>query len=162
MAAPPTAPNPIVLQWLPDTTTCTPNKTSRSYWFEANGDGGWEDIEGEIRIYNFGATPARVRVVSAEALDSRVSVEWRRKSPDQTFTIAPMSRRVFPVTLGLTGADYLRAPIRYRAETLDAGGRVLADVKTSDGQDPAQNLISKGLAKPYDGGKKSSWCGSKP
>ena len=37
------------------------------------------------------------------------------------------------------------------------GGRVLADV-VIDGVPVAERLIAAGLAKPYDGGKKSSWC----
>lgn len=37
------------------------------------------------------------------------------------------------------------------------GGRMLGDVKTLDGTDVAQNLISKGLARAYDGGTKEDW-----
>jgi micrococcal nuclease len=38
------------------------------------------------------------------------------------------------------------------------GGRVLGDVIV-DGQSLKNLLLSKGLAKPYDGGKKVGWCG---
>jgi len=125
LAAPPAAPNPIVLQWLPDSTTCTPSKTSRSYWFEADGDGGWAGIEGAFRAYNFGATPARVRVVVAGAVDPRVSLAWGNEQAGEVVTLAPLSRQVFPVKIGLTGNAYLRAELRLRAETLDADGHVL-------------------------------------
>ena len=37
------------------------------------------------------------------------------------------------------------------------GGRLLGDVAVG-GRDVAQTLIAQGYAKPYDGGKKSSWC----
>ncbi|HDY66320.1 hypothetical protein LCGC14_1776130 [marine sediment metagenome] len=37
------------------------------------------------------------------------------------------------------------------------GGRILADVFVG-GLDVAKHLISKGLARPYFGKKKSSWC----
>ena len=37
------------------------------------------------------------------------------------------------------------------------GGRVLGDVIV-DGQSLKDLLLSKGLAKPYDGGKKRGWC----
>lgn len=37
------------------------------------------------------------------------------------------------------------------------GGRVNGTI-TVDGQDFAQMQIDKGLARPYDGGKKKSWC----
>lgn len=38
------------------------------------------------------------------------------------------------------------------------GGRVLGDVRTESGVSAAQNLIDKGLARPYDGRTKTSWC----
>jgi len=37
-------------------------------------------------------------------------------------------------------------------------GRVLADLETDDGQDPQQILLRKGLARPYDGATRTSWC----
>lgn len=39
------------------------------------------------------------------------------------------------------------------------GGRMLADIRTLDGRDAGQNLVRQGLARPYDGGRKSGWCG---
>lgn len=38
-------------------------------------------------------------------------------------------------------------------------GRVLAEVKGPDGADPAQRLLDLGLARPYGGEKRKSWCG---
>lgn len=38
-------------------------------------------------------------------------------------------------------------------------GRVLADVTTNDGTAVAEALIERALARPYDGGKRRSWCG---
>lgn len=38
------------------------------------------------------------------------------------------------------------------------GGRLLADVQTLQGVSVATNLIDQGLARPYDGGTKKSWC----
>lgn len=38
------------------------------------------------------------------------------------------------------------------------GGRLLADVTTENGVNAAQHMIAKGLAKPYGGGTKESWC----
>lgn len=37
------------------------------------------------------------------------------------------------------------------------GGRILGTVRIG-GQDLAQGLMAQGLARPYDGGTKSSWC----
>ena len=126
VAAPPPAPNPVVLQWLPDSMTCTPSKTSRSYWFESDGDGAWSELEGELRVYNFSATPVRVRVVAAGEIDPRLSLAWGGGQPDEVVTLAPLSRRVLPVKIGLTGNAYLRAELQFRAETLDAKDRGLA------------------------------------
>jgi micrococcal nuclease len=38
-------------------------------------------------------------------------------------------------------------------------GRVLARVEAEDGRDIAKLLTDAGLARPYDGGKRSGWCG---
>lgn len=38
------------------------------------------------------------------------------------------------------------------------GGRMLGTITTMDGIDAGKNLISKGLARAYDGKKKSNWC----
>ncbi len=37
-------------------------------------------------------------------------------------------------------------------------GRVVADITTPDGVDIVAALIAAGLAKPYDGGTRQSWC----
>ncbi len=38
-------------------------------------------------------------------------------------------------------------------------GRVIARVETLDGADLGQGLIAAGLARPYDGRRRISWCG---
>ena len=38
------------------------------------------------------------------------------------------------------------------------GGRVLARVESNAGEDIATLLIAAGLGRPYDGGKRTSWC----
>lgn len=38
------------------------------------------------------------------------------------------------------------------------GGRVLARVESSAGEDIATLLIAAGLGRPYDGGKRAPWC----
>jgi endonuclease YncB( thermonuclease family) len=37
-------------------------------------------------------------------------------------------------------------------------GRVLAQVETLDGMDLGRSLIAAGLARPYDGRRRASWC----
>ena len=39
------------------------------------------------------------------------------------------------------------------------GGRVLADAATGRTPDISQALLDKGLARPYAGGRRQSWCG---
>jgi endonuclease YncB( thermonuclease family) len=39
------------------------------------------------------------------------------------------------------------------------GGRVLARVTAPDGTDLARRLDSQSLVRPYDGGRRGSWCG---
>ena len=46
----------------------------------------------------------------------------------------------------------------YNVQYEKFGGRLLADVYTLDGKSASQNLIDKGLARPYHGEKKQSWC----
>ena len=56
--------------------------------------------------------------------------------------------------------ELFRAADEITLENLDwdkYGGRVLADVYL-DGELDSQKLIDAGLAKPYDGGTKESWC----
>lgn len=37
-------------------------------------------------------------------------------------------------------------------------GRVIADVTMEDGRDLADALLAAGVARPYDGGRRGSWC----
>jgi micrococcal nuclease len=37
-------------------------------------------------------------------------------------------------------------------------GRVVATLRTTNGEDLGQRLLKEGLAAPYNGGKKRSWC----
>ncbi len=41
-------------------------------------------------------------------------------------------------------------------------GRVLAVVRTEDGTDLARALLKAGLARPYHGGRRESWCHPEP
>jgi micrococcal nuclease len=38
------------------------------------------------------------------------------------------------------------------------GGRILGDVYLSNGNNVASEMISSGLARPYSGGSRTSWC----
>lgn len=71
--------------------------------------------------------------------------------------------------LALRAADFLErrlvtggaASSRIRLHDIENGkyaGRVLARVETADGQDLARLLLAAGLAQPYHGGRRASWC----
>ncbi|MDX1485156.1 MAG: thermonuclease family protein [Alphaproteobacteria bacterium] len=52
-----------------------------------------------------------------------------------------------------------RAPIRlYAIRNGKYAGRVLAGVRTGSGADLGRALIARGLARPYGGGRRESWC----
>lgn len=53
------------------------------------------------------------------------------------------------------------APVTLRDVRYDKfGGRVLARVERDTGEDMATLLITAGLGRPYDGGKRAPWCGA--
>jgi len=58
--------------------------------------------------------------------------------------------------------DYLRKQLGERITLTniepDKYGRALADVATADGQSAAELLLAAGLARPYGGGRRQSWC----
>ncbi len=39
-------------------------------------------------------------------------------------------------------------------------GRVIARVANAAGEDLSQALVAAGLARPYEGGRRESWCGA--
>lgn len=63
--------------------------------------------------------------------------------------------------------DYLNTEIAGKAVTVEFvkwdkyGGRVITVVRGEDGIDVVQKLIEAGHGRPYDGGKKSTWCEEK-
>ena len=57
----------------------------------------------------------------------------------------------------LEGRDVLLYDLQFEKY----GGRLLGTIRTLDGTDAAENLISKNLARPYKGKTKQSWCGVK-
>ncbi len=111
-----------------------------------------DTFEARVRIW-FGqeiTTLVRIRGIDAPELKSRCASEAARASL---------------ATEAL--ADYLSpGGVRLTEVGLDKyGGRVLANVMANDpalpGEAPvdvASLMLSSGLARPYDGGKRASWC----
>lgn len=72
---PPPAPDPVVVQWLPDNHTTVPHKVSGTYRF-------WRDepLRGEFRIYNFS--------------DHAIHGRWRMRAPSSLGTTFPAVREL--------------------------------------------------------------------
>ncbi len=52
------------------------------------------------------------------------------------------------------------APVRLvRIRNGKYAGRVVAGIEAGDGSDVGRALIGAGLARPYHGGRRGSWCG---
>jgi hypothetical protein len=112
---PPTEPNKIVVQWMPDLRTAIPQKVSGSYRF-------WEQepMRGTMRIYNFGQHPVHGRLEAGDlphvALSSPIlSVVTPKDNTgapafwsSSEFTIAAMGRVDVPVTLTPLTPVYFR------------------------------------------------------
>ena len=62
--------------------------------------------------------------------------------------------RAFTARLAETGAEVTLSDIQLGK----FAGRVLARVVTTDGVDIGQALIDAGLARPYRGGRRGTWC----
>lgn len=73
------------------------------------------------------------------------------------------AKNPYEAELGAQATEAARALIEgkdvliYNLANDKFGGRMLADVKTLDGTDVAGHLISQGLARAYDGGKREPW-----
>ncbi|CAA7619246.1 thermonuclease family protein [Magnetospirillum sp. UT-4] len=48
--------------------------------------------------------------------------------------------------------------VRLQPAGRDRYGRLLAAITLADGRDLARVMIASGLARPYEGGRKSDWC----
>lgn len=112
--SPANAPSRVVLQWLPDNQTCTPSKVARAYWFDSLDPGEWMSIEGELRVYNFGAGAASVRL-DMEATSPRLRVTCATWPTGRDLEIPPLGCVKLPLEISLEGAGYLRAVVRCTA-----------------------------------------------
>ncbi|HRE60087.1 MAG TPA: thermonuclease family protein [Micropepsaceae bacterium] len=89
------------------------------------------------------STIVRIRGVDAPELKGRCAQER---------TGAEAARRF--IEEALTGGDVVLAAI----ENDKFGGRVIAQVFASGGTDVGAALVSAGLARSYDGGRRAGWC----
>lgn len=98
----------------------------------------------EVHIWIKQYVIASVRVLGADTPEIRGEC-------DQEKALAIHARERAKILLGETVTLSSIAPDKY-------GGRVDAVVILSDGRNLANVLIEDGLARPYDGGERLSWC----
>jgi hypothetical protein len=121
LGLPPTNPNPVVLQWLPDNLTTVPHKVSGTYRFLEG-----QPIRGEVRIYNLSTRAVQGRFVA------NVPVAVRTTLPDSRVLMLPpesmtdLSGEVSPAASGYFQAwwqgefdsdDGARSPLFFGLET---------------------------------------------
>lgn len=86
----------------------------------------------------------RLSGIDAPELRSRCATEQR---------IAEKARAL--TTFLVTGQTVVLTNLRHDKY----GGRILGEVRLSDGRDLATILVTANLARSYDGGTRSGWCG---
>lgn len=144
-------------QTSPDTTQSIPSATA--HLRRANFAGPFEaellrvvdgdTIEARVRIW-FGqeiATLVRIRGIDAPELHARCAEEAQGAQAARDYLARFLRNK--NISLRDVGMD------KY-------GGRVLASISVSDGrstQDISTIMLTQGLARPYQGGKRQSWCG---
>lgn len=105
-----------------------------------------------VRIPDWSGTPFGVISVRVLGIDT----------PESQKAFAKCDREL---ALGQTAKNYAKQLIPpnsrlsfvYRGND-KYGGRVLGSIQLPDGRDYATVMLSAGLARPYDGKKKASWC----
>ena len=110
-----------------------------------------DTLEVRVHIWLGQSLSTRVRLAGIDAPELRGKCDRERD-------LARRARaRLDPADAGArdgAGAVRLRE-VRYGK----FAGRVLARVETLDGTDLGQGLLGAGLARPYDGRRRASWCG---
>ena len=106
-----------------------------------------DTIAVRARIWIGQSVETRVRIVGVDTpeLRGKCALEIELAAAAREFVVEALGDQ--PVTL---------RDVRYDK----FGGRVLARVESSTGEDIARLLIAAGLGRPYDGGKRAAWCDS--
>lgn len=89
--------------------------------------------------------PMRARHFDTPEKGDRAQCEAERVKARQA---TEMARRLLPRGEAVRLSDFGR----------DRYGRLLAAIRLADGRDLASVMIGAGLAVPYEGGEKASWC----
>jgi hypothetical protein len=152
-------PSPIVLQWIADPVTAAANKPNGAYRFlpAADPGRGWRPVEGELRVYNFGAETAEgvlewevegpiEALVWEEGIASRSQAAGGMRQADQggpgrmELSVPSMEMRSFRLRLIAEGPQdrYFRGSFRaefYPPQAAEVRSPQAAEVRTSGGQE---------------------------
>lgn len=103
-----------------------------------------------VRIWLDQDVATRVRLDGIDAPELRGHCEQERV----------LARRAAAFVAGkvMSGADGGAVVRLHEVRYGKYARRVVARVVTEDGEDLAQALLDAGLARPYDGGRRASWC----
>ncbi|WP_417831655.1 thermonuclease family protein [Terasakiella sp.] len=106
-------------------------------------DGDTLDVRAQIWLGQYIQTRVRLSQIDTPELRGRCAAEMdRAQQAKNALTDIVKSRKIW-----LKNIHYGKY-----------AGRVLAQLETDQGVDPVAFLIEKGLARPYDGKKRRSWC----
>ncbi len=122
-----------------------------------------EEVSGPVsawvlRVIDGDTIAVRARIWIGQSVETRVRIAGvdtpeLRGDCAREIELAAAARDLVAETVG-------DAPVTLRDVRYDKyGGRVLARVVSDRGEDMATLLITAGLGRPYDGGKRAPWCG---
>ena len=109
--SPPETVSPIVLQWLPDNSTCTPDKVGGVYWF-AGGRRALASMKGEIVAYNFSRGPVSGNLDAKTDSGIRLSSLQGGESLARFLQIPAGSHVRIPVQLRALTDSWVRAEVK--------------------------------------------------
>ncbi len=110
-----------------------------------------------LRVIDGDTIAVRARIWIGQSVETRVRIAGvdtpeLRGDCALEIELATAARDLVAETIG-------NAPVTLRNVRYDKfGGRVLARVESDSGEDIATLLITAGLGRPYDGGKRAAWC----
>jgi endonuclease YncB( thermonuclease family) len=108
-------------------------------------DGDTIRVQARIWLGNYVVT--NVRLLGVDTAEKRAHCERERELAQRAQQLLE-SRVAASKEIRLVGVNYDKY-----------GKRVLARVVTSEGEDLSDVLLNAGLARPYTGGRRRSWCG---
>lgn len=145
----PQNPSRVILQWIPDNTTCRPYKPGGIYWFKED-----QPIRGTLWVYYFGDQAADFLIQQAGGPDLITTAEaagertWRIQVPAG-------GRTGVPLTLPQhEGANYRRDTYQFQAVEANASGPLsstlaLTKLEFRTGTAPSDSLPNRRLPIPF-------------